>query len=265
MSEKQVDLDKLAEELEIIAKLPRAPAVRDMPEELQRILWRYVELYRLAQKCNDAIVDRGLIVVDTNFNIWFDSVGSIVGPGVPLEDLAKEWDVTSLCGRALHWKAYYEGQTAMKAMWPSVDELLNLLKPLEDVGWCISATQKSESEYEVSCLVSDDAMMAGVRQKGDEAFLARFFGFNAEVEDEVDYEAVIAIAEKAVSREEYALEVMEGYGVTREGLGLSKEPPICRILEDIIEAARSRNLDVMKSLLENVDIPQVRESLSTLL
>lgn len=265
MMSEEVDLDKLAEELEIIAKLPRAPAVSDMPEELQRILWRYVELYRLTQGCHDAIIARGLVVVDTNFNIWFDSVGSIVGPNVPLEDLAKEWDVTSLCGRALGWRVSYEGQTAMKAMWPSVDELLNLLKPLEDVGWCISATQKSESEYEVSCLLSDGAMMTGVRQKGDEAFLARFFGFNAEAEGEVDYEAVIAVAEKAICREEYALESMKKYGVTREGLGLSKKPPICRTLESIIEAAGSRNLEAVKSLIEDVDIPQVRESLSTLL
>lgn len=263
----EVDLDKLAEELEIIAKLPRAPAVGDMPEELQRILWRYVTLYRLAQGCNDAIVDRGLIVVDTNFNIWFDSSGSIMGPDVLLEDLAKEWDVTSLCGRALRWRVRYEGQTAMKAMWPSVDELLELLKPLEDVGWCISARQNSESEYEIYCLISDDAMMTGVRQEGDEAFFARFFGYEEKEAkaDGVDYEAVIAVAEKAVGREEYALEAMERYGVTREGLGLSKEPPLCRTLKGIIEAAGSRNLDVMKSLIRDVDIPQVRESLSALL
>ncbi|GAG09789.1 unnamed protein product, partial [marine sediment metagenome] len=48
-----------------------------------------------------------------------------------------------------------------------------------------------------------------------------------------DYEAIINVAEEALSRERYALEAMKRYGVTREGLGLSKEPAVCGTLEDI--------------------------------
>lgn len=75
------------------------------------------------------------------------------------------------------------------------------------------------------------------------------------------YEAIVDVAEEALSRERYALEAMKRYGVTREGLGLSKEPAVCRTLEDIIEAARGRNFDAVESLMEDIDIPQVREKL----
>ncbi len=75
------------------------------------------------------------------------------------------------------------------------------------------------------------------------------------------YEAIIDVAEEALSRERYALEAMKKYGVTREGLGLSKEPAVCGTLEDIIEAAGSRNSDAVESLIEDIDIPQVKEKL----
>lgn len=76
-----------------------------------------------------------------------------------------------------------------------------------------------------------------------------------------DYEAIIDVAEEALSRERCALEAMKKYGVTREGLGLSKEPAVCGTLEDIIEAARSRNFDAVEVLIGNIDIPQVKEKL----
>jgi len=76
------------------------------------------------------------------------------------------------------------------------------------------------------------------------------------------YEAIVDVAEEALSRERYALEAMKRYGVTREGLGLSKEPAICGTLEDIIEAARGQNLDAVESLIRDIDIPQVKEKLS---
>ena len=75
-----------------------------------------------------------------------------------------------------------------------------------------------------------------------------------------DYEAIIDVAEEAISRERYALEAMERYGVTREGLGLSKEPAVCGMLKDIIEAARSRDFD-WEVLIGDIDIPQVKEKL----
>jgi len=76
-----------------------------------------------------------------------------------------------------------------------------------------------------------------------------------------DYEAIINVAEEALSRERYALEVMKRYGVTREGLGLSKEPAVCGTLEDIIEAARGRNLNAVEALIGDIDITQVKEKL----
>ena len=74
-------------------------------------------------------------------------------------------------------------------------------------------------------------------------------------------ESIIKVASKALSRERYALEVMKGYGVTREGLGLSKEPAVCGLLEDIIEAANNRNLVAVRRLVECIDIDQVKEEL----
>jgi len=76
-----------------------------------------------------------------------------------------------------------------------------------------------------------------------------------------NYEAIIDAAEEALSRERYALEAMKRYGVTREGLGLSKEPAVCGTLENIIEAARGRNFDEVEVLIEDIDIPQVKEKL----
>ena len=76
-----------------------------------------------------------------------------------------------------------------------------------------------------------------------------------------DYEAIIDVAEEALSRERHALEAMKKYGVTREGLGLTKDPAVCRTLENIIEAARDRNFDAVESLIEDIDIPQVEEKL----
>ena len=75
------------------------------------------------------------------------------------------------------------------------------------------------------------------------------------------YEEIIDVAEEALSRERYALEAMKRYGVTREGLGLSKEPAVCGTLEDIIEAARSPNFDWVEVLIGDIDIPQVKEKL----
>jgi len=76
-----------------------------------------------------------------------------------------------------------------------------------------------------------------------------------------DYEAIIDVAEEALSRERYAREAMKKYGVTREALGLSKEPAVCGTLEDIIEAARGRNFEAVEVLIGDIDIPQVKEKL----
>jgi len=83
--------------------------------------------------------------------------------------------------------------------------------------------------------------------------------------DEDVYEAIIEAAEEALSRERYALEAMKRYGTTREGLGLTKEPAVCGTLEDIIKAARGRDLDAAESLMGDIDIPQVKEKLLQLL
>ena len=74
-------------------------------------------------------------------------------------------------------------------------------------------------------------------------------------------ESIIKVAAKALSRERYALEVMKGYGVTREGIGLSEEPAVCGILKGIIEAAKERDLAAVRRLIEDIDIDQVKEEL----
>uniref|UniRef100_A0A6M3MG71 Uncharacterized protein n=1 Tax=viral metagenome TaxID=1070528 RepID=A0A6M3MG71_9ZZZZ len=77
--------------------------------------------------------------------------------------------------------------------------------------------------------------------------------------------SIIRVASEALSRERYALEVMKEYGVTREGIGLSKEPAVCGLLEDIIEAAEGMDLVAVRRLIEGIDIDQVREELLEIL
>ena len=74
-------------------------------------------------------------------------------------------------------------------------------------------------------------------------------------------EGIIRVATKAISRERQALNAMAESGVTREGLGLSKEPPVIGILEDLIEAAKNLDLGAVKHYIKEVDIVPVREEL----
>ncbi len=75
------------------------------------------------------------------------------------------------------------------------------------------------------------------------------------------FEGITREATKAISREREALDTMRGVGVTREGLGLSKEPPVIGILEDLIEAAKNLDLGAVKHYIKEVDIVPVREEL----
>ncbi len=79
------------------------------------------------------------------------------------------------------------------------------------------------------------------------------------------FEGVIRVATKAISRERQALDAKREYGTTPEGLGLTKEPAICRILYDIIEAAKNMNLTTMRILIEDVDIDPIKEELLEML
>lgn len=239
-----LDIGKLAEDLKIT----------DMPGDLRVILEKYVALYTLAANClsKDVTAGMGLVQIESECELNFDARGFELWGKVNLEDLIREWSALSLGDAAIILKARYENSTDDNL----ASKLEDLLKPLEDVGWCISVS-KSEEEYSIHCLISADAMMTGVRQLGDEDFFQRFFGFNPKP-SEPDYERIIAVAEKALSRELSALEAMKRYGVTREGLGLSKEPAVCRILRDIINAAKNSEPTV-KALIKDVDIATVRK------
>uniref|UniRef100_A0A6M3M028 Uncharacterized protein n=1 Tax=viral metagenome TaxID=1070528 RepID=A0A6M3M028_9ZZZZ len=164
-----IDISELEKNLEGI----------EMPDDLRKILERYIELYRVAQRCNDDILFGGRFVkVSSSFPLWFDSSGSLFGNNVSLEDIIGEWGSMSLHGAPVRWSACYECPNEEDM----ISKLEAFLKPLEDAGWCISATRKSKKKYEIYCLVSDEAMMTGVKRAGDEAFFTRFFGFKTRSE-----------------------------------------------------------------------------------
>lgn len=246
-----------------VSVLEENMASMDMPDELREILEKYIELYRLAQRCYDNILAEGLIRVSTYLRLKFDARGGELMGDVDLEDIIREWGALSLHGAAMIWQTHYDCPNEEDM----TSKLEELLKPLEDVGWCISVTRTRVGlelpKYEAYCLISDDAMMTGVKQGSDEAFFRRFFGFK--IKSEYEYEGVIRVAEKAISRERQALGAMKEYGVTRGGLGLSKEPAICRVLEGIIEAAKNMDLDKVRELIEEIDIDTVKEELLEML
>lgn len=159
----------MARSITSITEVKECLASMEIPEDLRKILERYVELWEHANRCHHAIQDSGFVKLgDAKFDLRIDAVGSTMLSGrSSYADVINDWAELRISNNsAIILVTHYKEPCDVDD--PS-SELEKLLSPLEELGWCIFIAQ-GEGSYAVIGLVSFEAMMTGEKQPEDKSF-----------------------------------------------------------------------------------------------